>query len=186
MKFSVYSSMNDNGYYAVSKSLCLQPENVLGLLMYSQTPGADNLTQQWFDSLAELTDEYGGELSKYQGVVLVTAPVNNLYDLQLTFFSIRGPLDHLTFITSLVGDVLAAWISSQPKKCKSIMEFHKLTDADYVDWANSSLGVRDEIADLIAAGYKRLINLNAEAKDRQKKADDATDALLKSMPQSRQ
>ena len=66
------------------------------------------------------------------------------------------------------------------------MEFHKLTDADYVDWANSSLGVRDEIADLIAAGYKRLINLNAEAKDRQKKADDATDALLKSMPQSRQ
>ncbi|MEM8610714.1 MAG: hypothetical protein AAGF93_01755 [Cyanobacteria bacterium P01_H01_bin.105] len=181
MKFTVYSSANDNGYDVVSTALCLQPENVLGLLIYSQTPSEDFRDIKRFDSLTELTEEYGDELSKYQGVVLITTPVNNVYDLQLTFFSIRGPLDHLAFITALIGDVPAAWINSQPKKCKSVTEFHELTKDDYIAWSTSYLGIRDEIANLIEEGYQRLINLNIEAKDRQQKANEAKEAVINSL-----
>ena len=185
MRYSVYSSKTDDGYNTVSKALCLQPENVLGILIYSQTPSKDNLNQQWFDSLTELTEEYGDELSKYQGVVLITAPANNVYDLQLTFFSIRGPLDHLAFITSLIGDAPAIWVSSQPKKCKSVTDFHDLTDADYIDWANSYQGIRDQIASLVGKGYWRLINLNTEAQERQQKAYKAMDDVIQSLIDSR-
>ena len=181
MKFTIYSSINDNGFYAVSKALCLQPEKVLGLLIYSQTPSEDNLEQQWFDSLTELTGEYGAELSKYQGVILITTHTNNVYDLQLTFFTIRGPLDHLTFITSLIGDVPAAWINSQPKGCTSVADFHELVEDDYTAWATSYLGIGDAIADMIQEGYQRLISLNTNALDRQQKAHEAEKTVVQSL-----
>ncbi|ESA35095.1 hypothetical protein N836_13600 [Leptolyngbya sp. Heron Island J] len=184
MKFTVYSSMNDNGYYAVSKALCLQPENVLGLLMYSQAPSEDHTSKKSFSSLTKLTEEYGDELSKYQGIVLITAPANNAYDLQLTFFSIRGALDQLAVLTALIGNVPAVWINTQPKECTSVTDFHSLTDTDYIDWATSNLGIKHDIADLIETGYRRLISLNIEAQDREQKGNEAEEAVIKSLLES--
>lgn len=183
MKYTIYYSGNDQGAINVLRALSLDSRNVLALLVFSQTKDGDKGTSAYYhdaETVRTVTAQLAPHLSKHQCGVLITHAPNDLYDLTATVFSFRYPVDYMTALSTLIPDVFCGWVGGYaPKGCSEVSDFHKLSDAQYIDWLSTGTVSRELIQGAIADGYRLRVEQDARAIERFNEANAAGQAAYR-------
>ena len=165
MKFNYYFSGTDNGSDAILEAVAVQPENVLGVLFFSSTPSIDaHINPPSGQSIKAFSDEVHLELGKYQGAVLITSSLTDIFDLTATLFQYRYPSQWLPTMAELIPDVPCTWLCGPtPNGGSSVSAFHTLAEDDLRDFvlgqhtnapgSYENPKIREYVEALITEGY---------------------------------
>ena len=183
MNYNIYYSGKDEGAINVLRALSLNSRNVLSLLIFSQTKDGDKGTSAYYhnaETVAAVAEQLAPHLSKYQCGVLITHAPNDLYDLTATVFSFCYPVDYMTALSRLIPNVFCGWVAGYlPKGCSEVSDFHKISDAQYIEWLSTGTVAREFVQGAISDGYRLRVERDAQAIERFNEANAAGQAAYR-------